>query len=76
MANGNRVSKGTEKRILSGLNNGGTLREVASYVGVHHKTVQNVGDRNHVVSVRSPIFPALNNTKTSHKIAAKVAKKV
>lgn len=68
-----RVSKSTERNIVSGLNSGRTLREVAQTVGVHHKTVQNVGDRNDVYSVRSGLFPGKGNSKTSVKLSQKRA---
>jgi hypothetical protein len=62
-----RVSKSVEKAIVAGLNRGQTLRQVAEVHGVHHKTVQNVGDRNGTFSVRSPFFPGEGNSKAAVK---------
>jgi hypothetical protein len=66
-----RVSKQVEKRIIAGLNRGETLRGVAQELGVHHKTVQNVGDRNAAYSFRSELFPGFGNSKTAVKLGLK-----
>jgi len=63
-----KLSKTVERKIVSGLNKGYTLRQVAEDVGVHHKTVQNVGDRNRAYSVRSELFPGQGNSKTAVKL--------
>ena len=62
-----RVSKSVERAIVAGLNRGLTLRGVAAQVGVHHKTVQNVGDCYGAYSVRSPAFPGEGNSKAAVK---------
>jgi len=45
--------KKRDKKIVSVIRNGGTFREAAEVVGVHHRTAQRVVEREYYISVRS-----------------------
>jgi IS30 family transposase len=47
------MTRRNQKKIINGLRSGETFRAVAEKVGVHHRTVQRLADREGYYSARS-----------------------